>query len=254
MPRKKESAFLAAIDAEIIARGRAADDAEARELLNAGRAVLHNHNHRILTSSESPDWQTPDWLYNALDQEFQFVLDAAANGENHKAPHWLGPDSPICEDGLVLPWQDAVVHLLNLQATALSSLAVLQRVAVFVNHPYSRKLGMAHEPWLRQMALAGEHMTVVGVVPYSPQTKWWRKYVVGVDYRATEIRLFPYRIAFDPPPGYDGDAPGANVNTAIVVWKPSELFVDPWVPQLRYWNPRPDLRFTGGPSVVDDGE
>ena len=55
--------------------------------------------------------------------------------------------------------------------------------------------------------------------PFSPQTRWWRKYVVGDMYRATEIRRFPFRLKFEPPPDYEGDAPGANINTVVAIYK-----------------------------------
>lgn len=227
MPRKKKTPtpFTDAATAEIIAAGTAAADEFDRELIRDGRA---SHNHRVLTSSENPNWTTPQWLFDALDDEFDFALDCAADAGNHKCPKWLGPGSAICEDALVIPW--------NMAVTAAPQLT--PRPAVFVNHPYSRKQGMLHEPWLQAAATAGKHIPVVAVVPFSPQTRWWRRYVFGVDFRATEIRRFPYRIKFAPPPGYEGDAPGANVNTAIVIWRPDTGFMDPWQPHERYWDPK----------------
>lgn len=191
---------------------------------------MTTHNHDAVTSSVNPNWATPKWLFETLHEEFHFLLDAAADGHNHLTIDWLGPDSAICEDGLVVPWYSVI-----------SASRTSPADAIFFNPPYSQKLKMPIAPWFAQAATAGEHCTVVGVVPYAPQTKHWRKYVVGDVYRATEIRIFPYRIKFDPPPDYEGNAPGANVNTAVVIWKPSDLFVDPWTPHLRYWSPRPGL-------------
>lgn len=56
--------------------------------------------------------------------------------------------------------------------------------------------------------------------------------------RATEVRLFPYRLKFEAPEGHEGSTSGANVNTAIVIWKPTKGFVEPWSPAFRYWSYR----------------
>lgn len=192
--------------------------------------------HRALTSSQEPNWRTPQWLFDALNKEFHFLFDAAADEENHLCNTWLGPGSPLIsaygstKDALSLDWYGLVPEPFR------------EIAAVFCNPPYSREKHQPIGPWLKHMAFNGRYIPVVGVVPYSPQTEWWRRYIIGMDtpeLRAAEIRKFPYRLKFDPPPDYTGRASGANVNTVIVIWRPGPHFLEPWAPFERYWDPRP---------------
>lgn len=220
---------------------------------------MASHNHHAVTSSINPNWRTPRWLVSALDREFGIILDAAADRTSRIIPdgHFLGPGSDLLDDALCgVPWWDVVKSVWVGQP---HYGAALQSRAIFCNPPYSQKENRPIEPWLKAMADAGQDGTVIGVVPYSQQTEWWRVYVEGHDgddgqphshLKATEVRKFPFRIKFDPPPDYvaprktkadgtdvDGKASGANVNTAIVIWRADNGFVEPWTPYARYWVP-----------------
>lgn len=60
---------------------------------------------RVVFSRKSDEWSTPRDLFRSLDEEFQFVLDAAATGTNAKTSVWLGPGSPWYENALdARPW------------------------------------------------------------------------------------------------------------------------------------------------------
>lgn len=168
----------------------------------------------------------------ALMSEFDLVLDAAADPASAVCPMYLGPGG-VFEDALKISWWDIVLN-------------PSRGAAIFCNPPYSRKQNMPIEPWVHAMARAGRDGIVIGVIPYSPQTIWWRTYVEGqtddtgqphAHLKATEVRKFPFRLAFDPPPDYVGKASGANVNTAVVIWRPSSAFLEPWAPFARYWCP-----------------
>lgn len=41
-------------------------------------------NKDIMFSSEKKYWETPQKLFEALDDEFHFTLDVAASDQNHK--------------------------------------------------------------------------------------------------------------------------------------------------------------------------
>lgn len=204
---------------------------------------MASHNHDVITSSENPNWRTPRWLVAALDREFGIVLDAAASMVDRVIPdgHFLGPGSELLDNALAgVPWWDIV------KSVYLGCVPLPNR-AIFCNPPYSRKQKMPIEPWVKMMAETGRDGTVIGVLPYSPQTEWWRLYVEGHSdpdsgqpystLKATEIRKFPFRLKFEPPPDYKGDASGANVNTAVVIWKPGIDYIEPWAPFQRYWIP-----------------
>lgn len=50
--------------------------------------------------SKKSDWETPQVLFNRLNDEFHFTLDAAASDLNHKLPHYYTEK----EDGLTQDW------------------------------------------------------------------------------------------------------------------------------------------------------
>lgn len=52
--------------------------------------------NKALFSSNSDEWATPQELYNELNAEFNFNLDACATDDNHKAPVYFTK----AEDGL----------------------------------------------------------------------------------------------------------------------------------------------------------
>ena len=45
-------------------------------------------------TAQSDDWQTPPWLFQALDAEFSFTMDGAANAENALCKKWFDIGSP----------------------------------------------------------------------------------------------------------------------------------------------------------------
>lgn len=198
---------------------------------------MRDHDRQVLASSKQPNWRTPRPLFHALHAEFGFSIDLAACAADSTLDRWLGPESPL-EDA-----QDALAFH--------SWHEVIDEFAFgFLNPPYSRKLKMSIAPWIErcwQTSLDGRG--VVAIVPAAVQTQWWQAYVVrgglpapgdGAAHRASEIRFFPHRLSFDPPHDEPGKESGnANVNTAIVVWRPYNPFLlEPWAPQVRYWSCR----------------
>ena len=185
---------------------------------------MSDATHAALTSSKSSNWRTPQWLFDALDREFHLVLDAAADESNAKCPLYLGPGG-VLEDALCgVPWFDIVEQVHGTHGP------------IFLNPPYTQQKPIG--PWVEQAAVQSERGSIIAIFPFSPQTRWWRKYVVGDMYRATEIRRFPFRLKFEPPPDYVGDAPGANVNSVVAIYHPTDAFTSGlWVPHDRYWIP-----------------
>lgn len=60
--------------------------------------------NKSLYSSSKMDWETPQFLYDKLHQEFGFTLDACATEENAKCDRFFSPDV----DGLVQEWSGIV--------------------------------------------------------------------------------------------------------------------------------------------------
>ena len=68
------------------------------------------------------DWETPPDLFQRYDDQYHFVLDAAANESNHKVDQWFGPGG-VVEDALAADWAEW-----------------LQEGNIWLNPPYSRGL------------------------------------------------------------------------------------------------------------------
>lgn len=81
-------------------------------------------NTKTLFSTGHDRWETPDELFHEYNQQFNFVLDAAADLHNHKVDVWFGPNSPVgVEDALLSDWSE-----------------YLKKGNIWLNPPYSRGL------------------------------------------------------------------------------------------------------------------
>jgi hypothetical protein len=230
---------------------------------------VQTHDRQIIHSSEEACWRTPPEAFIRLHEEFGFYIDLAANAEDHLLPWWLGPGSEFAEDALATDWAERFKQLTGNDRLRWNG---------FLNMPYSKTLANAYntgrikvdgqwveheknpqkakayqvENWVEkcwQESQKGVSLTVV--VPFAPQTDWYRTYVMGhgqgeiVDGRypivwnghaAMEERRLPHRISFLRPDG--SPAGNAGVNSVIVVWKPNPGYVGPWQPATRYWSYR----------------
>ena len=224
---------------------------------------MDSHDKHIIHSSQESAYRTPGDCYQALDREFHFVLDAAADADNHLAPNWMGPDSTVDAPNALLADWTAIVE----------GFAYYGQKAIFINPPFSKTLLNAYNTGRTKVAGQWvEHeknpekakaydianwaekcweesrkgATIVGIFPFTPQTDWYRRYVFGhgldsyVDpppfHAAIQERRLPHRISFLQP---DGTPTGnAGVNSAILVWKPNPGIVGPWQPHQFYWSYR----------------
>jgi phage N-6-adenine-methyltransferase len=136
----------------------------------------------------SDEWATPAEIFDPLEEEFGFMLDAAAQPWNRKCLRFLS------YDGLDIPWIPGPVWL---------------------NPPYSeigRWMEKAHRESL-------EHsVTVVCLVPCTPDRHWWADHVEG----KAEVRLLTRknlrsgRVHFERSDGSSGRAPFAS---AVVIYR-----------------------------------
>lgn len=185
---------------------------------------MRTHDKRIIWGSTESDYRTPPEMIRALSKEFEFELDAAASNENKIAEVWMGPDAPTkaYRNGLgSVPWAECTTS-----------------GAVWLNPPYSKKLGLPIEPWIARAAVEGTETTMVALLPAAVQTKWWLMYVQGhgEDHHcASEVRFFPHRVSFLSPQGKQ--LPNAGVNHCLVIWRPV-VYYGGWVPAIRYWTYR----------------
>lgn len=146
-------------------------------------------------SRQSDEWQTPDALFAALDEEFGFHLDVAATLQNAK----VRPCFTAEHDALACDWR----------------IGVCGRVC-WMNPPYSQcRAFMA-----KAAAEAARGCTVVALVPARTDTRWWHAYVWDAERHAprpgVQVRFLPGRVKFS------GASAGAPFPSVVVVFRPTE--------------------------------
>lgn len=115
-------------------------------------------------SAATVEWETPQDLFKALDDEFYFTLDPCCTHENAKCEkHYTK-----AEDGLAQDWTGETV---------------------FCNPPYGRKMTPWIEKCYRHYIGGG---TAVMLIPARTDTKAFHKYIWG----KAEIRFIQGRLKF----------------------------------------------------------
>lgn len=127
----------------------------------------------VIYSSRSEDWATPQYLFDALNAEFQFTLDPCANETNHKCKNYYTKT----EDGLSKSWQGNTV---------------------FCNPPYGKEIVL----WVSKCcAESRKHgIVVVMLIPARTDTKWFHKYIYNNP--EAEIRFIKGRLKFGESKNY----------------------------------------------------
>lgn len=139
-------------------------------------------NTELMFSSKKDDWETPQDLFDELDEEFHFTLDAASSDLNAKCEkHYI-----IEDDGLSQSWAGN---------------------NVFLNPPYGRTM----KEWMRKAYEESqrENTTVVALVPARTDTAWFHDYVYG----KAELRFLRGRLKFG---GCENSAPFPSL---VVVYR-----------------------------------
>ena len=108
------------------------------------------------------NWATPQEFFDALDAEFGFTLDPAADDKNHKCSRYFTRE----QDGLK---QDRGGQ------------------RVFRNPPYGREIGQ----WIEKAATSGAELCVM-LLPARTDTRWFHNYIYG----KAEIRFIRGRLKF----------------------------------------------------------
>lgn len=140
-----------------------------------------------LFSSASAEWETPQWLFDRLDAEFHFRLDACATAENAKCKRFFTKEN----NGLAQHWGGGTT---------------------FCNPPYGREIGK----WVRKAWEQKRFNTVVMLIPARTDTAWWHDWVMD----AHEIRFVRGRLRFTDQDGNTGPAPFPS---AVIVFRPHDL-------------------------------
>jgi len=119
--------------------------------------------NKVLFSSKSDEWETPQDLFDKLNREFEFDLDVCATKENTKCRNWYGEEL----DGLKQNWQGHIV---------------------FCNPPYSQI-----SDWVKKASEEVNSDTkIIMLIPARVDTQWFHKYI----YNKAEIRFIKGRLKF----------------------------------------------------------
>ena len=119
---------------------------------------------KALFSSKSDNWSTPQDIYEALDNEFNFNLDPCADENNHKCEKYFTAE----DDGL----------LQNLGGNR-----------VFCNPPYSNIAAWVKKAYKEATK---DNTLVVLLIPARTDTRYFQEYI----YHRSEIRFIKGRLKF----------------------------------------------------------
>lgn len=137
--------------------------------------------------SAKQDWTTPDDLFNPINAEFNFTLDAAADAANARAPKFFTAES----DGLAQDWGDHTVWL---------------------NPPYGERSGRISD-WIKKAFLAScDGATVVMLIPARTNTNWFHDYCL----KYGEVRFIRGR------PKFGNATHGLPQPLCLVIFRPEK--------------------------------
>lgn len=119
---------------------------------------------RVLFSSKSDMWETPQYLFDKLNEEFNFELDACAVASNAKCDKFYSPE----DDGLSQSWWD---------------------YRTWCNPPYGRSVGL----WVKKASIESQlGGLVVMLLPARVDTAWFHNFI----YNKAEVRFIRGRLKF----------------------------------------------------------
>ena len=113
-------------------------------------------------NKDKNDWETPQSLFDELHKEFNFTLDPCASKRTHKCKKYYTKE----DDGLSKDWSNEIV---------------------FMNPPYSNG---ELAKWIEKAY--NEHLkgvVVVCLIPSYTSTKYWHKYIEGMEVRFLKGKL-----------------------------------------------------------------
>lgn len=165
----------------------------------------------LLSKAQKFDWITPRRLYEQLDKEFHFQLDAATSQAN---PLGTSNFYSALEDGLKQPWLNPT----------------------FVNPPYSSRNIF---PWLQKAKHEQllNQVTSVFLLPARTSTIWFHEYIYNKEF--VEVRFLKGRITFDVQDPDNDPRRGSNTapfdSAIIIFYAPKDINKYPQK-GYRYWS------------------
>jgi len=122
--------------------------------------------NKALFSSNSNEWETPQDLFDELNEEFNFTIDVCATKQNAKCDIYYTKE----DDALALFWSVGIGNGWK-----------------WMNPPYGREL----KEWIKRASMERK---VVALIPARTDTKYFHEYIYKK--KNTEIRFIKGRLKF----------------------------------------------------------
>ena len=138
-------------------------------------------NTKVMFSSQTDDWSTPQQFFDKLNEEFNFTLDPCSSDTNHKCQKYFTEK----DDGLSKDWNNNIV---------------------FCNPPYGREIKL----WVKKcFETYSSGNIVVALLPARTDTSWFHDYI----YNKAEIRFVRGRLKFG------SSKNSAPFPSMVVIWR-----------------------------------
>jgi phage N-6-adenine-methyltransferase len=172
---------------------------EQRENLGASKDVISSD----LDADMKNSWGTDPVIFNALDKEFRFNLDAAASSVNYKVDNYLTKE----DDALNVDWY--------LNMTECKNINYVDTLSVWVNPPYGK--GYIKKFMEKAIKEKAKGVTTVLLVPATLDAQW-----LPID-QISEIRIVTGgRLSFYHP--ISGKKINGNTKGSMfVIFRPSKM-------------------------------
>lgn len=147
-----------------------------------------------LFSSTKGDWETPQWLFNELNKEFNFAFDVCAVRENCKVWKEMFKTK---EDGFIEPLGKQPFYLNDCFKGDwfLVNDQILFDHTVFMNPPYGREISK----FIQKAYDMKDKVRIVCLLPARTDTKWWSIFWDRENHKpkpGCEVRLLEGRLKF----------------------------------------------------------
>lgn len=151
-------------------------------------------------SSATNEWATPRWLFEQMNREFDFDLDAASTDANALCDrHYTAEDNALAQE-----WRR-------------------DGNTVWLNCPYGRMIAPFARKAFEQTQRYPD-LTVVLLIPARTDTRWWHECLAGGEVRFLKGRLRFTKLAALPVADSTGAASDTHTHTHIHTPRQPELW------------------------------
>ena len=143
-------------------------------------------SYKAIMTSDKQDWETPQELFDNLNNEFDFELDAFASDKNAKCKHFFTEK----DDALQQDWTEYK--------------------SIFINPPYTSKVQDEVLKKINDTISSNWRGVIVLLIPARTDTKRWHDYIFN---KADDIRFIKGRLRFE----IDGVPRGSSTFPSAVI-------------------------------------